>query len=99
MAKVTVVGLGPGSWTGLPYGTYQILQDQQAVKGAILLRTERHPVVDDLRAKGIVFAALDHFYEQAEDFAEVYQNITEEVLNRAKETGSVVYCVPGHPGV
>ncbi|HEU4963767.1 MAG TPA: nucleoside triphosphate pyrophosphohydrolase [Bacilli bacterium] len=99
MAKITIVGLGPGSFTGLPLGALQIMEEQQQAGGAILLRTERHPVVDDLRAKGIVFSALDHFYEQGEAFADVYQQITDHVIAQAQEHGSVVYCVPGHPGV
>jgi tetrapyrrole methylase family protein/MazG family protein len=99
MAKVTVVGLGPGSWSGLPLGTYTILEKQMEAGGAIFFRTERHPVTDDLRQKGIVFTALDSFYEQGESFADVYQTITDHLLNAAKEQGHVVYAVPGHPGV
>jgi len=99
MAKITVVGLGPGSWTGLPLGTYQLFQDQQAAGGTIFLRTERHPVVDDLRNKGVVFTALDDFYERAENFDEVYQGIVDHLFAQAKERGELVYAVPGHPGV
>ncbi|ASS77000.1 nucleoside triphosphate pyrophosphohydrolase [Tumebacillus algifaecis] len=99
LAKVTVVGLGPGSWSGLPLGTYTILEQQQGAGGAIYFRTERHPVVDDLRDKGIVFVALDHFYEQAEHFTDVYQNITDHLITEAQTKGQIVYAVPGHPGV
>lgn len=99
MAQITIVGLGPGSWTGLPLGSYQILEQQQAAGGAIFLRTERHPVVDDLRSKGIVFVALDSFYEAGADFAEVYQNIADHLFAKAKEHSQIVYAVPGHPGV
>jgi tetrapyrrole methylase family protein/MazG family protein len=99
MAKLTVVGLGPGSLAGLPTGTLHLLQQQSTDGGAVYLRTERHPVVDDLRAKGIVFSALDRFYEEAEDFDQVYQQITDFLLGEAKEKGDVLYAVPGHPGV
>ncbi|MBL0389114.1 nucleoside triphosphate pyrophosphohydrolase [Tumebacillus sp. ITR2] len=99
MAQITIVGLGPGSWTGLPLGSFQILETQQAANGAIFLRTERHPVVDDLREKGIVFVALDSFYEEAEEFAEVYQNIANHLFDHAQKNGHIVYAVPGHPGV
>lgn len=99
MAKVTVVGLGPGSWNGLPLGTYTILEEQQRMGSEVFLRTERHPVVDDLREKGIVFTAFDHYYEQSEQFAEVYQKIADHLLNAAREQGQIVYAVPGHPGV
>ncbi|TCP52720.1 tetrapyrrole methylase family protein/MazG family protein [Tumebacillus sp. BK434] len=99
MAKVTVVGLGPGAWSGLPLGTYRMLEEQQQGGGAIYFRTERHPVVDDLRQQGIVFAVLDHFYEQAENFTDVYQSITEFLLKEALEKEHIIYAVPGHPGV
>jgi len=98
-ATITIVGLGPGSWTGLPLGTYKILDEQQAGQGPILLRTERHPVVDDLRAKGIVFSALDSFYEEGASFEDVYRAIADHLLAIANEHGHVVYAVPGHPGV
>ncbi|PWK07873.1 nucleoside triphosphate pyrophosphohydrolase [Tumebacillus permanentifrigoris] len=99
MAQITIVGLGPGSWTGLPLGSYQILETQQAAAGAIFLRTERHPVVDDLREKGIVFVALDSFYDEGEDFGQVYQNIANHLFEQAHQNGHIVYAVPGHPGV
>jgi tetrapyrrole methylase family protein/MazG family protein len=99
MAKVMIVGLGPGSWSGLPLGTWNLLDTYTKQNKAVLLRTELHPVVDDLRAKGIVFAALDEFYETSADFAEVYRRIAEHVLAKAQETGDVLYAVPGHPGV
>jgi tetrapyrrole methylase family protein / MazG family protein len=99
MAQLIIVGLGPGSLAGLPTGTLHLLQQQSADGGAVYLRTERHPVVDDLRAQGIVFSALDRFYEEADDFNEVYQKITEFLLGEAKEKGDVLYAVPGHPGV
>lgn len=95
MAIIHIVGLGPGSWTGLPLGTYQILQEGKKV----FLRTERHPVVEDLRAKGIRYSSLDELYEQAEDFESLYQTIVDKLFEEARENGEVVYAVPGHPGI
>ncbi|GAX88658.1 nucleoside triphosphate pyrophosphohydrolase [Effusibacillus lacus] len=95
MSRIHVVGLGPGSWTGLPIGTYQILQAGKK----IFLRTERHPVVEELVKKGVRFHPLDELYERAEDFESLYQQIVELLLNEAKKHGEIVYAVPGHPGV
>ncbi|MFC4768552.1 nucleoside triphosphate pyrophosphohydrolase [Effusibacillus consociatus] len=95
MAILHIVGLGPGSWTGLPLGTYQILQEGKK----LFLRTERHPVVQDLEKKGIRFHPLDELYEQAEDFESLYQEIVDKLFREAKEHGEIVYAVPGHPGV
>lgn len=99
MAQVTIVGLGPGSWAGLPLGSWNLLDEQTQQNGAILLRTERHPVVDDLRNKGIVFTALDSYYDAGDSFEEVYNRIADHVIATAKEKGHLVYAVPGHPGV
>ncbi|WP_018131765.1 bifunctional methyltransferase/pyrophosphohydrolase YabN [Effusibacillus pohliae] len=95
MATVHIVGLGPGSWAGLPLGTYQILQEGKP----IFLRTERHPVVQELKRRGIPFQPLDELYERAEDFESLYREIVEFLLREAKQRGEIVYAVPGHPGV
>ena len=95
MGTVTIVGLGAGSAEALPQGTLAALTAGKAV----LLRTERHPVVAHLRALGIDFSSLDGEYERAEEFAQVYDRIAERVLAAADAAGEVVFAVPGHPAV
>jgi tetrapyrrole methylase family protein/MazG family protein len=92
---IHVVGLGPGSWTSMPLGTYQLLG---RVKD-IFLRTAWHPVVKELRGKGISFLSFDDIYEQGEDFPTVYETIVERLFQAAKEKKEIVYAVPGHPGI
>ena len=48
---ITLVGLGPGRRDSLTLGAYEALKSAST----LFLRTERHPVVDDLRAEGISF--------------------------------------------
>jgi tetrapyrrole methylase family protein/MazG family protein len=71
----------------------------RAVKtaGRVLVRTARHPAVDDLRADGIATESLDHFYDGAADFEAVYDAVVEAVLSRAQLEPGLVYAVPGHP--
>ena len=59
------------------------------------LRTVRHPsatVVEDA-------TTFDHLYEQADTFTDVYQAITDALVQAAHEDGEVVYAVPGSPYV
>lgn len=95
LTTVYIAGLGAGGKSALPYGTLQLLRSGKTV----MLRTERHPVVDELRAEGIVYTSFDSVYEEAEDFTEVYDRIVDSVLQVAQEKGEVVFVVPGHPAV
>jgi tetrapyrrole methylase family protein/MazG family protein len=86
---VVVVGLGPG---GPEYVTQQTL-DAIAVTPYRFLRTARHPsaslVPDPI--------TLDHLYEDADRFEDVYAAITDTVVTAAVEHGRVLYAVPGSP--
>ncbi|GMA50525.1 MazG family protein [Alicyclobacillus contaminans] len=93
MAKIFVVGLGPGDMSGLPMGTYQMLKSGRP----IILRTERHPVVTELAGEGLAFTSLDDLYETGEEFAQVYEDMAARLIQMAEQQGEVVYAVPGHP--
>ncbi len=94
MHKLTVVGLGPGD---LNYMTMHALDElKRAAK--VLLRTERHPVVAELRALGIPFESYDAYYERGDSFDEVYAAIAADVVARL-QSDDVVYAVPGNPFV
>ncbi len=94
MYELTVVGLGPGD---LSYMTQQALA---ALKSAdkVLLRTARHPVVDELAALGIPFESYDDYYERGDTFDDVYAAIADDIVERLAD-GAVVYAVPGNPFV
>ena len=62
----------------------------------IFLRTEQHPVVPWLRLQGITFQTFDIYYEQGENFQEVYRQIAAAVLKEAA-IAPLVYAVPGNP--
>lgn len=93
MGTVHVVGLGPGDMSGLPMGTYQLLQ-----KGwPTILRTRVHPVVGDLESNGIAFTSFDELYETIDDFDEMYRDMAARILALGRVHDHVVYAVPGHP--
>ncbi len=94
MPTLTIAGLGPGALDQLPLGTYQRLKEHPA----IYLRTEKHPLVEDLKAQNIHFKTFDHVYDTQETFEEVYREIANQVLTLAAQH-DILYAVPGHPNV
>lgn len=92
--RIKVVGLGPGSWESLTLKAVKELETADR----IVLRTEKHPVVDYLKSTGIEYEALDSFYEQGETFDQVYDDIAAYLLEQSLRS-DLVYCVPGNPAV
>ncbi len=90
-----IVGLGANDLNHLTMAAFKSLK--QADK--IYLRTEKHPVVNDLKQEGISYQSFDYLYQQADDFAEVYQKISEKIISLDFQTNDIVYAVPGHPMV
>ncbi len=89
-----IVGLGPG---GMNYMTLDALEALESAE-IVYLRTEKHPVIDKLRERGIKFESYDSYYEKYETFDEVYMNVAKDIANKAEEK-DVVYAVPGNPFV
>jgi tetrapyrrole methylase family protein/MazG family protein len=94
MNKITVVGMGPGGINYLTMEAYNILTQS----GIVYLRTERHPVVNELVAKGMKYESFDALYDAFETFDEVYESIANKVIEMA-QIEPVIYAVPGNPFV
>jgi tetrapyrrole methylase family protein/MazG family protein len=94
MAGITIVGLGPGEGSLLTRQAWQVISHAPVV----YLRTARHPAVADLPPE-VELRSFDEIYEQAEDFAQVYTRIADEVLRLGKEPEGIVYAVPGDPHI
>lgn len=90
---ITIVGLGNYDIDDLPLGIYRFLKEQQH----IYARTLEHPVIASLQNE-LTFESFDSIYENNDDFASVYQQIVDTLIEKA-ETGDIVYAVPGHPRV
>ena len=90
---VHVLGLGPGL-AGLL--TLQAMELMLAAD-EVLVRTSRHPCVEELVARGVRLRFLDHCYEGATDMEDAYRRMAQEVLRAAREKGAACYAVPGHP--
>ncbi|HEY3843533.1 MAG TPA: MazG family protein [Acidimicrobiales bacterium] len=89
--RVTALGLGPA---GPSYLTGQVVALMAGAPRAFL-RTARHPAAASL----VGVESLDHLYETAGTFEEVYRAIVEVVVGAAIEHAPVpiVYAVPGSP--
>lgn len=92
--KLKIVGLGPGGMNFLTVEALEVLEKAETV----YLRTQKHPVVDKLRERGIKFESYDTYYEKYETFDEVYMNVAKDVWTKA-ESAPTVYAVPGNPFV
>lgn len=91
--SIEVIGLGAGDLDQLPLGIYKKLMNRDT---PLYVRTIDHPVIKLLEEEGITFTSFDHIYETKGQFADVYQHITDMLLEKAQE-GSIMYVVPGHP--
>ena len=93
MDKIVIVGLGPGDKGSISLAGFEALKES----AHLYLRTEKHPTVEYLIEQKISFEALDYFYDKGENFDQVYKDIAEFVVLKARELGEVTYGVPGHP--
>lgn len=91
MARIVVVGLGPGD-PGLVTATTLAEIERIPVRR---LRTRVHPsahLVPDA-------TSFDDHYEQAATFDDVYRAIANDLVADARRHGEVLYAVPGSPWV
>ena len=93
MAEITIIGLGPGSLGFITLETWDKLVNTKN----LMLRTQKHPTVAELKKRAIAFSSYDRVYEEKATFDEVYEFIAKDVIRKAKEEGAVVYAVPGSP--
>jgi len=93
LKKIFIVGLGAGDFEQLPVKVYKKLMN---FNGKLFLRTEDHPVVGELKSKGLNFTSFDFIYEEYDDFQLVYAEIVKTILTESKKN-PIVYAVPGHP--
>ena len=95
MGSIKVVGLGPGDFGYITMESWELMQGAEN----LYLRTAKHPTVPMLAERGISFATYDSFYEEAEDFAHLYQRIADDLIAKAQSGMDIVYAVPGSPMV
>lgn len=90
--EITIIGLGASDLDQLPLGIYKKLKAAEY----LYVRTEQHPVLEELRGEGLSFTSFDAVYEKNDQFEGVYEEIVRQLLQLAEEN-SIMYAVPGHP--
>lgn len=93
MGKITIVGLGPGDYNLISQGALDAIKNKENV----YFRTVKHPIIHQFD-DSIKYEGLDYFYESEENFENVYESISNFIIEKAKEN-DIVYAVPGHPRV
>ena len=92
-AKIIIIGLGPGNPNHLTLGAIRAMQ----TVGTVWLRTAKHPTVPHL-PKELILESFDDYYDHLPTFSEVYDTITEKLLEMAQSSNKpIAYAVPGHP--
>jgi tetrapyrrole methylase family protein/MazG family protein len=89
MARVVVVGLGPGDAAHVTRRTLDLI-DRIPRR---YLRTSRHPSAHLVTSA----VSFDDVYEAADTFEDVYAEIAERLVAAALDHGEVLYAVPGSP--
>ena len=92
MNEITIIGLGASDLDQLPLGIYKKLKTAEH----LYVRTEQHPVLEELKTEGLSFLSFDAVYEKNDEFEGVYEEIVRQLVELAKEH-SIMYAVPGHP--
>ncbi|QKY70899.1 nucleoside triphosphate pyrophosphohydrolase [Lentibacillus sp. CBA3610] len=90
---IEIIGLGAGDLDQLSLGIYRKLAANESKR---YVRTIDHPAVKQLMQEGMTFTSFDQAYETTERFEDVYQHITDTLLEKAQRH-NIVYAVPGHP--
>ncbi len=93
MGKIVVIGLGHADVSKM---TVEALE-KMTNGNIIVLRTERHKVIDYLDENNIKYSSYDYVYEEHDSFDDVYRFITDDLVKKSEKYGIINYCVPGHP--
>jgi len=94
LTTITIVGLGPGDPGLLTKAAWDLLH----AADELYVRTEQHPTLAALPAS-LAIHSFDAIYTSAEDFAAVYRQIAEQVIDLGSRPQGVIYAVPGDPAV
>ncbi len=92
MNTIQIIGLGAGSIEDLTIKAHKALQENIPTYA----RTERHPIIQDLR-ENIDIKTFDDYFEKYESFDEVYEKIKETIIESSKQNEKINYCTAGSP--
>ncbi|MGO1819308.1 MAG: nucleoside triphosphate pyrophosphohydrolase, partial [Senegalia sp. (in: firmicutes)] len=80
MAKINIIGLGFGDIDDLTLKSINLIKNHKN-----FFRTDKSPATEYLIQNKIDFLSYDEIYESEEDFDNVYNIISEDLIQKAKE--------------
>jgi tetrapyrrole methylase family protein/MazG family protein len=92
MNTIQIIGLGAGSIDELTIRAHKALNENIPT----FARTERHPIIKKLQEE-VEIKCFDDFFEKYETFDEVYEKMTDNILELVKKHGKINYCTAGSP--
>lgn len=92
MSTIQIIGLGAGNTDDLTVRAYKALSE----KIPTFARTDRHPIVDELR-KNMDIESFDDYFEKYDTFDEIYEKMTLKLIELSKQYGKITYCTAGSP--
>jgi len=93
MDTIQIIGLGIGGIDDLSLKAYKALTGRIPT----YLRTNRHPIVEEMEINGIEFTTFDNIFNEFVEFDEIYNKIVEKIVAEVKKYGKINYCIPGSP--
>lgn len=90
--QITVIGLGAADFDQMQMGVYKKIKAAKK----LFVRTDDHPVLQDLREQGIEFTSFDEVYVKHGSFGPVYEEIAQRLIVAVADE-DIMYAVPGHP--
>jgi tetrapyrrole methylase family protein/MazG family protein len=92
MNTIQIIGLGAGSVDDLTLKAHKALNENIPT----FTRTDRHPIIKELKEKFDI-KSFDDFFEKYETFDEVYEKITDNILELVEKHSIINYCTAGSP--
>lgn len=93
MNTIQIIGMGAGKIEDLTIKAYSALSENIPT----YVRTERHPIIKDLKEKKIKIQTFDEFFEKYDSFEEVYDKIILKIVELTETHGKINYCTAGSP--
>ncbi len=93
MNTIQIIGLGTGKTEDLTVKAYNALNENIPS----YVRTERHPIIKEIKSKDIKIDSFDDYFEKYDSFEEIYEKIISKIVEFSEKYGRINYCTAGSP--
>ncbi len=85
---IKILGIGTGKFEKLTLEGYELISNSKN----IVLQTAKIPFAEEMKRRNIRFTSLDHFYDEAEDFDDLMEKVSDYLAGMKED---VLFCVLG----